>query len=113
MGLEGVYALGRKHTYTILKHTDALLIGIKEVLEINTEKPWYMLMSCEQNTQRNNNTNTANKSSENLAKFIYWGMMQMKIAYIKNLRVEYIQEMSAPFGTESFVLQFAIKKSKD
>jgi hypothetical protein len=81
MGLEGVYVLGRKHTYTIMKHTDALSIGIKEVLEINTEKPWYRLMSCEQN----NNINTANKSSENLAKFIYLGMMQMKIAYIKNL----------------------------
>lgn len=76
----------RQKTYTILKHIDALLIGIKEVLEINTEKPRHMLRSCEQNTQQNNNINIANKSSENLAKFIYWGMMQMKIAYIKNLR---------------------------
>ena len=64
-----MYVLGRKHTYTILKHTGALLIGIKEVLEVNTSKPWYMLMSCEQN----NNINTANESSENLAKFIYTG----------------------------------------
>jgi hypothetical protein len=75
MGLEGMYVLGRKHTYTILKHTDALLIAIKEVLQVNTEKPRCMLMSCEQNTQQNNNINTSNEPSENLAKFIYWGMM--------------------------------------
>lgn len=67
-----VYVLGRKQKYTILKHTHALLIGIKEVLKVNTEKPRYMLMLCEQN----NNINTANKPSENLAKFIYWGMIK-------------------------------------
>jgi len=101
-----VYVLGRKQTHTIVKHTDPLLIGIKEVLKVNTEKPWYMLMLCEQN----NNINTANKSSENLAKFICWGMMQMKIACIKNLRADYIQDMPVSFGPESFVFQFAIKK---
>jgi len=47
-----VYVLSRKHTYTILKHTDALLIGIKEVLEINTEKPRYMLMLCNRTHNR-------------------------------------------------------------
>jgi hypothetical protein len=111
MGLEGVYVLGIKHTYAILKHTDALLIGIKKVLKVNTEKPQYMLMPCEQNTQQNS-INTANKSSENLAKFIYWGMMQMKNACIKNLRAQCIQEVPAPFGPESFVFQFAIKNLK-
>jgi len=40
-------------------------------------------------------------------------MMPMKIACIKNSRAEYIPEMPAPFGPESFVFQFAIKKSKD
>jgi hypothetical protein len=99
----------KTHTHTILKHKDALLIGIKEVLKVNTEKPWYMLMLSEQN----NNINTANKSSENLSKFIYWGMMQMKIACIKNLRADYIQVMPVSFGPESFVFQFAIKKYKD
>jgi hypothetical protein len=34
----------------------------------------------------------------------------MKIACIKNLRGEYIQEMPGSFGPESFVFQFAIKK---
>jgi hypothetical protein len=80
-----MYGIGRcvctrQETHTILKHTDALLISFKEFLEVNTKKPWYMLMLCKQN----NNINTANKSSENLAKFVYWGMMQMKIACIKN-----------------------------
>ena len=112
MGLEGVFVLGRKHTYTILKHTDALF-GVKEVPEVNTEKPQHMLMSCEQNAQQNNNINTANKSSENMAKFTYFGMMQMKIACMKNLRAEYILEMLLPLGPETFYFQFAIKKYKD
>lgn len=77
MGLEGMFVLGRKHTYTIPKHTDALF-GVKEVPEVNTKKPQHMLMSCEQNLQQNN-INTANKFSENMAKFTYFGMMQMKL----------------------------------
>jgi len=44
MGLEGVYVLGRN---THIHHTEAhRLIGIEEVLEVNTEKPRYMLMLC-------------------------------------------------------------------
>jgi hypothetical protein len=91
MELKGVFVLGKQHTYTILKHTDALLIAIKEVLDVNTEKSRYTLMSCEQNAQQNN-INAANKSSENLVKFKHWGMMQMIIACMKNLRAEYIRK---------------------
>jgi hypothetical protein len=84
-----------------------------EVLEVNTEKPQCMLMLCEQNSQQNNNINVANKSSENLAKFKYWGKMQMTIACLKNLQAEYIQEMPVLFGPKPSVCQYAIDTYKD
>jgi hypothetical protein len=55
-------------------------------------------------------TKRANKSSKNMEKFKYWGMAQIKIACLKKLRAEYIQEIPAQFSPESFVFQFVTQK---
>jgi hypothetical protein len=58
---------------TIKKHRN--FDTTKEVgLEINAEKTMYMLMSSYQNAGLNHNINTANRSSENVAKLKYFGV---------------------------------------
>jgi len=50
--------------------------------EVNTEKTKHMLMSHNQNVQKNHDTMTANKSSENATKFKHVGMAVTNQNYI-------------------------------
>jgi hypothetical protein len=56
------------------KNTETLIGASKEVgLEVNAEKTKYMLLSRHQNTVKNNDIKTANRSFENVAQFKYLG----------------------------------------
>jgi sorting nexin-29 len=60
---------------TIIENTETFLQASRDVgLEINAEKTKYMIMSCHPNSGQNQNMRTANESSENVAKFKYFGM---------------------------------------
>jgi hypothetical protein len=57
------------------KYTETLKDASKEVgLEVNTEKPKYMLLSHHHNAKKNQHIKTANRFSENVAKFKYLRM---------------------------------------
>jgi hypothetical protein len=59
---------------TIKKGTETLIDASKEVgLEINAEKPKYMLLSCHQNVGQNRDIKIANGSFENVSHFKYLG----------------------------------------
>jgi len=59
---------------TIKKNKEALLNASREVgLEVNTEKSKCMVVSRYQNAGHNHNFLMANKSFENMAKFMYVG----------------------------------------
>jgi sorting nexin-29 len=61
-------------TDTIKKNTETLLDASKEVgLEVNPEKTKYMFMSCSQKIGQKHSIKIANRSSEDVAKFIYLG----------------------------------------
>jgi len=60
---------------TIKKNTEALLEATREVgLQVNTEKPKYMVVSRHQTAAQNHDLLIANKSFENMAKFINLGI---------------------------------------
>jgi hypothetical protein len=60
---------------TIKKNTETLIDASKEVgLEINIEKTKYILLSCHQNTGKNQDIKIANRSFENMSQFKYFGM---------------------------------------
>jgi hypothetical protein len=59
---------------TIKKNTEALIDESKKVgLEINVEKTKYMLLSRHQNVGQNRDIEIANRSSENVSQFKYFG----------------------------------------
>jgi hypothetical protein len=61
---------------TIKETTETLLEVSGDIgLEINAEKTKYMIMSHHPNSGQNQNIRIANESSENVAKFKYFGMM--------------------------------------
>jgi hypothetical protein len=65
---------------TIKKNTEALLDANREVgLEMNLEKTKYMLMSCNQKVGQKHSMKIANRSFENVAKFIYLGTLTSKM----------------------------------
>jgi hypothetical protein len=51
---------------TINKTTDTLTDASKEVLEVNVEKPKYMLVSCDQNAGHNRDIQIPNRTYEQL-----------------------------------------------
>jgi hypothetical protein len=60
---------------TIKENTETLLESSRDIgLKINAEKTKYMIMSCYQNSEHNQNIRIANESFENVAKFKYLGM---------------------------------------
>jgi hypothetical protein len=60
---------------TIKENTETILETIRDVgLEINAEKTKYKIISCHQNSGRNQNIRIANESFENVAKFKHLGM---------------------------------------
>jgi len=60
--------------HTIKKHTEALLVGSKEIsLEVNAGKTKYMVMSRDQNAELSYNINTDNRSFESVEEFKYLG----------------------------------------
>jgi hypothetical protein len=59
-----------------MKNTEALTEASREVsLDVNTEKTKYKVMSRHQNAEQNYDLMTANKYTENVAKFQYLGMI--------------------------------------
>jgi hypothetical protein len=58
----------------ISKHTETLIDASKEVgLEISVEKTKHMLLSRHQNAGQNRDIKIANRSSENVSQFKYFG----------------------------------------
>jgi hypothetical protein len=61
---------------TIKENRESLLEASRDIgLEINAEKTKYLIISLHPNSGQNQNIRTANESFENVAKFIYFGMM--------------------------------------
>jgi hypothetical protein len=59
---------------TMKKNTEALLYASKEVgIEVNPKETKYMLMSRSQKVGKKHSIKTANRSFEDVAKFIYLG----------------------------------------
>jgi hypothetical protein len=59
---------------TLKKNTDTLIDASKEVgLEMNVEKPKYMLLSRHQNLVQNRDIKIANRSFENMSQLKYLG----------------------------------------
>jgi len=60
--------------HTIKKKAEALVVAKKETgLEVNVDKPKYMVMSSDQNAGRNHIMKTDNSSSERMEEFKYLG----------------------------------------
>ena len=60
--------------HTIKENTKALTVARSEIgLEVNADKPNYMIMSRDQNAGRSNNMRTDNKSFECVEEFRYLG----------------------------------------
>jgi hypothetical protein len=59
---------------TIKKNTDALVVASKEGgLEANADKSKYMVMSRDQNAERNHNIETVNSAFERVEQFQMFG----------------------------------------
>jgi len=60
--------------YTIKKSTGALVVASKEIgLEVNADKTMYMVMSRDQNAERNHSTKIDTSSFERVEEFKYLG----------------------------------------
>ena len=74
--------------HTIKEKAGALIVASKEIgLEVNTDKPKYMLMSQDQNAGSSHNTKTDNRSFVMVEEFKYVGTTLTKqITFRKKLR---------------------------
>jgi hypothetical protein len=60
---------------TIKENSETLLEASRDIgLEINAEKPKYMIMSCHPNSGQNQDIRISNELFEKVAKFKYLGM---------------------------------------
>jgi hypothetical protein len=77
--------------HTIKRNTEALLVTSKEIgLEINGENTKYMVMSQNQNAEKNHNIKIDNKSFETVEEFKNFGTtLTNKIPFTKKLRADW------------------------
>jgi hypothetical protein len=74
---------------TINENTETLLEASRDIgLEINIEKTKYMIMSSYPNSGQNQNIRIANEPFENVAKFKYLGMTQIRMTLMMKSRVD-------------------------
>ena len=60
--------------HTVQENAEALVVATKEIgLEVNTDKPKYMIMSRDQNAGRRHSMKTDNRSIERVEEFKYLG----------------------------------------
>jgi hypothetical protein len=72
---------------TIKKTTETLIDASKEVgLEVNVEKTKYMLVSRDQNADRNRDIKIGNRSFQNLSQFKYLRTTVTKISFMGKLK---------------------------
>jgi protein associated with RNAse G/E len=76
--------------HTIKKNTEALLAASREIsLEVNADKPKYMVMSRDQNERRSHNIKIANSSFESVEELQYLGTnLTIKILFSKKLKAK-------------------------
>jgi hypothetical protein len=74
---------------TIKESSETLLEASRDIgLEINAEKTKYMIMSRHPNSGQNQNISIANESFENVSKFKYLGMTQIRMTFLMKSRVD-------------------------
>jgi hypothetical protein len=74
---------------TIKEKTETLSEASRDIgLEINAEKTKYMIMSRHPSSGQNQNIRIANESFENVAKFRYLGMTQIRMTFMMKSRVD-------------------------
>jgi hypothetical protein len=74
---------------TIQENTETLLEANRDIgLQINAEKTKYMIMSCHLNSGQNQYIRIANELFENVAKFKYLGMTQIRMTFMIKSRVD-------------------------
>jgi hypothetical protein len=96
---------------TIKENTETLLEASRDVsLEINAEKTKYMIMFHHPNPGQNQNIRIANESFENVAKFKYLGMTQIRMTFMLKSGVDYILAIIAIIQSKIFCLPISYKK---
>ena len=76
--------------HTIKENAEVLIVASKEIgIEVNTDKPKYMLVSRDQNAGRSHNTKIDNRSFEMVEEFKYVGTtLTNQIIFRKKLRAD-------------------------
>jgi len=76
--------------HTVKKNTETLVVASKETgLEVNAEKPRYMVLSQDQNVGQNRNTSIGNKPFERVEQLKYMRTtLKIKIPFMGKLRAD-------------------------